>query len=121
MVASLFNIIFLLKIIIFVFFDGVGHKKINPNSLNYGLIFRKVRVILTKKSVSHFGYFMKSFFVIFMLIFAVTGLTGCVHKIVTVPVKVAYKTTKGVVKGTTAVVKAVVPGDGDDDDKKDKD
>ncbi|MDO4895866.1 MAG: NF038104 family lipoprotein [Moraxella sp.] len=66
---------------------------------------------------------MKSFFVIFMLIFGATCLTGCVHKLVTVPTKVAYKTTKGVVKGTTAVVKAVVP-DGDDDDadggKKDK-
>ncbi len=30
------------------------------------------------------------------------------------PVKVAYKTTKGVVKGTAAVVGAVIP-DGDDD------
>ena len=38
-------------------------------------------------------------------------LQGCVHKIVTVPVKVAYKTTKGVVKGTVAVAKAVIPGD----------
>ena len=37
-------------------------------------------------------------------------LQGCVHKIVTVPVKVAYKTTKGVVKGTVAVTKAVIPG-----------
>lgn len=46
-------------------------------------------------------------------------LQGCVHKLVTVPVKVAYKTTKGVVKGTAAVVGAVIP-DGDDD-KKDKD
>ena len=26
-------------------------------------------------------------------------LQGCIHKIVTVPVKIAYKTTKGVVKG----------------------
>ena len=52
-------------------------------------------------------------------------LQGCIHKIVTVPVKVAYKTTKGVVKGTAAVVGAVIP-DGDDDEedekkKKDKD
>lgn len=50
-------------------------------------------------------------------------LQGCIHKIVTVPVKVAYKTTKGVVKGTAAVVGAVIP-DGDDeeeDDKKKKD
>ena len=41
-------------------------------------------------------------------------LQGCVHKIVTVPVKVAYKTTKGVVKGTVAVTKAVIPGDSHD-------
>ena len=34
-------------------------------------------------------------------------LQGCVHKVVTVPVKVAYKTTKGVVKGTAAVAGAV--------------
>ncbi|WP_445115477.1 NF038104 family lipoprotein [Acinetobacter sp. WZC-1] len=50
-------------------------------------------------------------------------LQGCIHKIVTVPVKIAYKTTKGVVKGTAAVVGAVIPdGDDDEDDKKkDKD
>jgi hypothetical protein len=52
-------------------------------------------------------------------------LQGCIYKIVTVPVKVAYKTTKGVVKGTAAVVGAVIP-DGDDeesdtDKKKNKD
>ena len=50
-------------------------------------------------------------------------LQGCVHKLVTVPVKIAYKTTKGVVKGTAAVVGAVIP-DGDDDEadaKKNKD
>ena len=52
-------------------------------------------------------------------------LQGCIYKVVTVPVKVAYKTTKGVVKGTTAVVGAVIP-DGDDeesdtDNKKNKD
>ncbi|WP_180007639.1 MULTISPECIES: NF038104 family lipoprotein [unclassified Acinetobacter] len=48
-------------------------------------------------------------------------LQGCIHKIVTVPVKVAYKTTKGVVKGTAAVVGAVIPdGDEDEDDKKKK-
>ena len=41
-------------------------------------------------------------------------LQGCVHKIVTVPVKVAYKTTTGVVKGTVAVAKAVIPGDSND-------
>ena len=42
-------------------------------------------------------------------------LQGCIHKLVTVPVKIAYKTTKGVVKGTAAVVGAVIP-DGDDED-----
>ena len=42
-------------------------------------------------------------------------LQGCIYKIVTVPVKVAYKTTKGVVKGTAAVVGAVIP-DGDDEE-----
>ena len=46
-------------------------------------------------------------------------LQGCVHKLVTVPVKVAYKTTKVAVKGTAAVVGAVVP-DGDDTEQ-DKD
>lgn len=46
-------------------------------------------------------------------------LQGCIHKLVTVPVKVAYKTTKGVVKGTAAVVGAVIPDD-DEDDQKDK-
>lgn len=48
-------------------------------------------------------------------------LQGCIHKLVTVPVKVAYKTTKGVVKGTAAVVGAVIPdGDDEDSDKKNK-
>ncbi|WP_201617096.1 NF038104 family lipoprotein [Psychrobacter urativorans] len=46
-------------------------------------------------------------------------LQACVHKIVTVPVKVAYKTTKGVVKGTAAVTKAIIPG-GDEDDNEGK-
>lgn len=46
-------------------------------------------------------------------------LQGCVHKPVTVPVKVAYKTTKGVVKGTAAVAGAVIP-DGDDEEKDEK-
>ena len=46
-------------------------------------------------------------------------LQGCIHKLVTVPVKVAYKTTKGVVKGTAAVVGAVIP-DGDDEDESDQ-
>lgn len=46
-------------------------------------------------------------------------LQGCIHKLVTVPVKVAYKTTKGVVKGTAAVVGAVIPDGDDDEDEKD--
>lgn len=46
-------------------------------------------------------------------------LQGCIHKLVTVPVKVAYKTTKVVVKGSAAVVGAVIP-DSDEDDQKDK-
>ena len=49
------------------------------------------------------------------VIACVLFLQGCIHKIVTVPVKIAYKTTKGVVKGTAAVVGAVIP-DGDDED-----
>ena len=49
----------------------------------------------------------------------VVVLQGCITKIVTVPVKIAYKTTKGVVKGTAAVVGAVIP-DGDDDEKKEE-
>lgn len=90
--------------------------------MNYGLIFKKVHIKLTTNSLSDFRHDMKNIFVIFMLIFTTTVLTGCVHKIVTVPAKVAYKTTKGVVKGTAVVVKAVIP-DGDDEkkDKKDKD
>lgn len=51
---------------------------------------------------------------------SVFALQGCIHKVVTVPVKVAYKTTKGVVKGTAAVAGAVIP-DGDDEDDKEKD
>lgn len=48
-------------------------------------------------------------------------LQACVHKIVTVPVKVAYKTTKGVVKGTVAVGKAIILGGNEDEDSnKDK-
>ena len=46
-------------------------------------------------------------------------LQACVHKIVTVPAKIAYKTTKGVVKGTVAVGKAIIPGDSDDEKKDD--
>ena len=45
---------------------------------------------------------------------------GCIHKIVTVPVKVAYKTTKYTIKGTAAVIGAVIPDGDDDEEKKDK-
>ena len=41
-------------------------------------------------------------------------LQGCVYKIVTVPVKAVYTVGKYTVKGTAAVVGAVIP-DGDDD------
>lgn len=46
-------------------------------------------------------------------------IQGCIHKLVTVPAKIAYKTTKGVVKGTVAVGKAIIPGGDEDDDDKD--
>ena len=50
----------------------------------------------------------------------ILGLQGCMAtKLVTVPVKVAYGTTKAVVKGTGAVVGAVIP-DGDDQQSEDK-
>ena len=54
---------------------------------------------------------------IIAIVLSVGLLQGCIHKVVTVPVKVAYKTTKGVVKGTAAVVGAVIP-DGDNEDQK---
>lgn len=59
---------------------------------------------------------MKKMHLIFILT-SVFLLQACVHKIVTVPAKIAYKTTKGVVKGTVAVGKAIIPGDSDDDKK----
>ncbi|MBP2281123.1 hypothetical protein RCH20_001561 [Psychrobacter sp. PL15] len=58
---------------------------------------------------------------IIALLASIFLLQACVHKLVTVPVKVAYITTKGVVKGTVAVTKAIIPGSSEDDgDKKDK-
>ncbi|MGO2340039.1 MAG: NF038104 family lipoprotein [Psychrobacter sp.] len=54
-----------------------------------------------------------------VIIASVFLIQGCVHKLVTVPAKIAYKTTKGVVKGTVAVGKAIIPGDSDDEDKDD--
>ena len=55
-----------------------------------------------------------------VIIASIFLLQACVHKLVTVPVKVAYKTTKGVVKGTVAVGKAIIPGDSDDEDQNSK-
>ncbi|OOS26355.1 hypothetical protein B0681_00200 [Moraxella porci DSM 25326] len=56
----------------------------------------------------------------FLTLFTLSvALSGCVHKVVTVPAKIAYKTTKGVVKGTVAVGKAIIPGDADNKGKKD--
>lgn len=57
---------------------------------------------------------MKKLTTLLFLLTTAVILQGCVHKVVTVPVKVAYKTTKGVVKGTVAVTKAVIPGDSHD-------
>lgn len=62
---------------------------------------------------------MKSIKIIAILA-ACLSLQACVHKLVTVPVKVAYKTTKTVAKGAIAVGKAVIPGDSDDDNGKKK-
>ena len=64
------------------------------------------------------GTGMKKLIHVFAILMCVFMLQGCIHKVVTVPVKVAYKTTKGVVKGTAAVVGAVIP-DGDDEEQKD--
>ena len=61
---------------------------------------------------------MKKSIHVFAILMCVFMLQGCIHKLVTVPVKVAYKTTKGVVKGTAVVVGAVIP-DGDDERQKD--
>lgn len=59
---------------------------------------------------------------IFTVLACIFMLQGCITKIVTVPVKAAYGVTKGVVKGTAAVVGAVIPdGDDESDKKKDKD
>lgn len=59
---------------------------------------------------------------VFAVGMCVLFLQGCITKIVTVPVKVAYKATKGVVKGTAAVVGAVVPhGHHDDADSNEDD
>lgn len=51
---------------------------------------------------------MKKFALSILCVFL---MTGCVHKVVTAPIKVAYKTTKGVVKGTAKIAKKVVSSD----------
>ena len=61
----------------------------------------------------------KNLLLVVAIIF-VFALQGCMAtKLVTVPVKVAYGTTKVVVKGTGAVIGAVIP-DGDDDQSDDR-
>ncbi|KND22995.1 hypothetical protein HG534_02595 [Moraxella osloensis] len=62
---------------------------------------------------------MKKFSMLLLIVSSAFILQGCVHKVVTVPVKVAYTATKGVVKGTVAVTKAIIPGDSKDKDKED--
>ncbi len=52
---------------------------------------------------------------------SVVLLQGCITKVVTVPAKMAYKTTKGAVVGTAMVVGAVIPDGDDDEDEKDND
>ena len=57
-----------------------------------------------------------------LVIALMPALQGCLAtKVVTVPVKVAYGTTKLVVKGTAAAVRAVVPDDDEEAPVKDKD
>ena len=62
---------------------------------------------------------MKKFSMLLLIVSSAFILQGCVHKVVTVPVKVAYTAAKGVVKGTVAVTKAIIPGDSKDKDKED--
>ena len=61
---------------------------------------------------------MKKLQIIAVLV-SIFFLQAFVHKLVTVPVKVAYKTTKGIAKGTVAVGKAIIPGDGSKKDDND--
>ena len=56
-----------------------------------------------------------------LIVASVFLVQGCITKIVTVPVKVAYKTTKGVVKGTAAVVGAIIPDGEEEDSSKEQD
>jgi hypothetical protein len=61
---------------------------------------------------------MNSKLVLWVSIAAALSLQGCITKVVTVPVKVAYKAGKGVVKGTAAVVEAAIPDDEPSEDSK---
>jgi hypothetical protein len=57
---------------------------------------------------------------VFVVLASMLLLQGCITKLVTVPVGIAYDVTKGAVKGTVAVVDAVIPDGDDEDDKKEK-
>lgn len=61
---------------------------------------------------------MKKLSTLMLIVTMTLFLQGCITKVVTTPVKVAYKVTKGVVKGTAKAVGAVIPHK-DDDDKAD--
>lgn len=58
---------------------------------------------------------------IFIMVMSCLLLQACVHKLVTVPVKTVYTVGKYTVKGTAAVVGAVLPDSDDDDDKNKQD
>ncbi len=55
-----------------------------------------------------------------MILLISLGLSGCLYKVVTVPVGLAYKTTKVVVKGTALAVGAVIPDSDDAETKSSK-
>lgn len=60
---------------------------------------------------------MKKWVYLLAILTLALSLQACLAtKIVTVPVKVAYGTTKAVVKGTGAVVGAAIPDDDDEQD-----
>ena len=54
---------------------------------------------------------MKKLSAFLLIVTSALILQGCVHKIVTVPVKAAYTVTKGVVKGTVPVNRPDFIGD----------
>lgn len=55
-----------------------------------------------------------------ILILCTFTLQGCVHKIVTTPIKVAYSVTKGIVKGTVAVADAMYETEAEKQEKQEK-